>query len=108
MRISDCSSDVCSSDLGMAISKRPEISAAVSETLIETGDAKIIASLLENETAQVRPEAMERLADSAAGMEEIREPLRRRRDGGPTIAESLSDPGDTVQPMEEPGGPYPR
>src|SRR3546814_18288928 len=91
---------------GMAISKRPDISAAVSETLIETGDAKIIASLLETETAQVRPEALARLADSAAGMGDIRAPLTPRRAGGPTVADRLSATADNVQHTESPGCPH--
>jgi len=61
-----------------AISRRWEVSTEVSDAIIDTDEEPAIVSLLRNESAQIREEALDRLIETAASRPGLHEPLVRR------------------------------
>ena len=72
-----------------AITKRPEVSLSVTETLVGTGNDEVIQSLLKNEAAEIMPATMMRLVDQSLETESFREVLLRRRDMKPELARRM-------------------
>jgi uncharacterized protein (DUF2336 family) len=70
----------------LAISTRRQISADVSDAIVATGDADVIALLLRNEDADLSRQAMAYLVAEAERVDGYQEPLLRRRDLPPDLA----------------------
>ena len=73
-----------------AISGRVGLGADVSDALIETDNVSAIASLLSNDSAQIREETLDRLVDGAADVEEWHAPLISRPSLSAKAATTLS------------------
>ena len=63
-----------------AISKRSGVSNTVSDAIFHTGDAAAVASLLGNESAQIREETLDAIISTAPEHNSWHEPLVRRSD----------------------------
>lgn len=74
----------------IAITKRADLSPAVSNQLAETGDPVVIRSLLENEGAAIGAETYARLVDWSQSMTDIQTPLAMRADLPPALAERMA------------------
>lgn len=74
----DIVSDRPSSAALVAISRRGRVAADVSDAISATDDSGAIAALLNNPSAQIREETLDRLIDRAEGRCEWHEPLVRR------------------------------
>ena len=61
-----------------AISRRANIGEKITDAIIETDDHDAIASLLDNESAQIREETLDRLVEQAPGVEIWHKPLVKR------------------------------
>lgn len=61
-----------------AISRRRNVSAPVSDAVVDSRDRKAVAVLLGNDSAQIREETLDRLIDEAEDVEIWHEPLVRR------------------------------
>ena len=61
-----------------AIARRAELSAEVSDHVVATFDAAAVATLLANESAQIREETLDQIIDSAIEVESWHEPLVMR------------------------------
>ncbi|MDP6708860.1 MAG: DUF2336 domain-containing protein [Alphaproteobacteria bacterium] len=61
-----------------AIARRANLSEAVTDDVVATFDAAAVATLLANESAQIREETLDTIIDSAAEMEAWHEPLVMR------------------------------
>ena len=72
-----------------AITKRAEVSAAVSEALISTGNEDVVCALLKNDAAEIMPETLERLADQSLETEAYCTPLLRRSELKPELAQRM-------------------
>lgn len=73
-----------------AISGRTGLGVDVSDALIETDNVPAIASLLSNDSAQIREETLDRLVDGAADVEEWHGPLVSRPSLSAKAAATLS------------------
>jgi uncharacterized protein (DUF2336 family) len=67
-----------SQDHMLAVTKRPEISEAVSGALVAHGEDGVVASLLQNEGARIDRPTYEKVADRAGNSAALQEPLIRR------------------------------
>lgn len=73
----------------IAVSRRKQLSGTVSGALIDTHHAKTIASLLDNQTADITREGFERIAEAFPQDQMILESLVGRGDLAPAFAERL-------------------
>jgi len=73
----------------LAITLRNEVSEAVSDALVDTGRAEVIASLLENGGARIADETMARVVEESQAVEALQPPLVRRQDLSPALARRL-------------------
>ena len=62
-----------------AISRRINVGEEVSQAIVGTGNVDAIASLLKNDSAQIREETLDAIVDAAPGHESWHEPLTMRR-----------------------------
>lgn len=73
----------------IAISLRNAIPADVSQALVETGDEKVIVSLLKNDNASISQATFEYLSEESKHMDTFQDPLLRRKDLPPVIAQRM-------------------
>ncbi len=66
-------------DRMMAVSKRKELAAVVSKALVKKGEDKVVASLLQNETAEIDRETFEDIAQRAVKSKELHAPFVKRK-----------------------------
>lgn len=64
----------------LAITKRPDITQAISSVLVKRGDDQVVGGLIGNETAQLSRETMEAVMVRAQTNESLHEPLSGRPD----------------------------
>jgi uncharacterized protein (DUF2336 family) len=64
----------------LAISMRRDLSTAVADALVESGEKDVIRSLLENQDAQISRATMAYLVEQSKAVDEFQEPLVKRRD----------------------------
>ncbi len=68
------------------VARRPRIGSSVVEALLEQSQAPALLALAGNDTAQIRPQSMERLVDASRRMPALRAPLTRH----PKLTAALS------------------
>ncbi|HWA29989.1 MAG TPA: DUF2336 domain-containing protein [Rhizomicrobium sp.] len=68
-----------SSDHMMAVTRRDDIGERVSHALVERGEDRVVASLLQNRTARIAEETYERVAQRAETSKELQAPFVRRQ-----------------------------
>ena len=73
----------------LTICARDALTMTVSDALVETGNADVIAALLNNQHAEIRTATMAYLADQSKTVDAFREPLVRRADLPSHLAEKL-------------------
>ena len=73
----------------LAIAMRHEVSAPVTDALVETGDSGVIEALLRNENAQISEATMAYLVEQARTVDSFQEPLVGRGDLDPELAYKL-------------------
>lgn len=73
----------------LAIAMRHSVSEIVSDALVETGDTDVIKTLLQNENAKFTLATIEYLVEQARRVDSYQEPLVRRKDLGPELAQRL-------------------
>jgi uncharacterized protein (DUF2336 family) len=61
------------------VTKRTDVTEALSAALVNHGDDKVVASLIKNETAKVSDETYDQIVDRAAANFELQEPLVARK-----------------------------
>jgi uncharacterized protein (DUF2336 family) len=61
------------------VTKRTDVTEALSAALVTHGDDKVVASLIKNETAKVSEETFDQIVDRAAANFELQEPLIARK-----------------------------
>jgi len=64
----------------LAISMRRDLSTAVADALVESGEKDVIRTLLENQDAQISRATMAYLVEQSKAVDEFQEPLVKRRD----------------------------
>ena len=64
----------------LAVSMRDSVSAAVSATLVETGEETVIKRLLENHNAEIARDTMEHLVEQSRRLDSLQRPLVHRND----------------------------
>lgn len=69
----------------LAITVRKNLSEAVSDSLVATGDEKVIRSLLRNTDASISRTTMEYLVEQSKRYDSFQEPILRRRDLDPEL-----------------------
>lgn len=72
-----------------AVAKRENVSEVVSGAIIEHGDENAVATLVENETAQIAEKGFQRAVDRFGSSERIQKPMVKRKKLPPTVAERL-------------------
>jgi uncharacterized protein (DUF2336 family) len=73
----------------LTIAMRDKVSEAVSEALVETGNTKVIKTLIENDTAQISEDTIETLVNVSKTEEPLQEPLLNRPDLSPHLAKRM-------------------
>jgi len=73
----------------LAIAMRKEVSEPVSDALVETENVDVIKTLLENVDAKISKGTREYLVEQSKQENSYREPLIRRQDLGPELAEKM-------------------
>lgn len=73
----------------LAIAMRRSISEYVSDALVETGSVDVIKVLLENQDATISEATMEYLAEESQRVDSYQEPLIKRQDLQPELAERM-------------------
>ena len=73
----------------LVIAMRRSLSERVSDALVETGDVDVIKTLLENADAVISEAAMEYLTEESRRVDTYQEPLLRRDDLKPELAERM-------------------
>ncbi len=73
----------------LAIAMRRSLSEHVSDALVETGNVDVIKTLLENADAQISEATMEYLAEESRRVDTYQEPLLKRKDLKPGVAEHM-------------------
>lgn len=68
----------CASGKLRAISRRHGVGEEISDAIVATADRAAITELLDNKSAQIREETLDRLIDEAVGVPEWQRPLVRR------------------------------
>jgi uncharacterized protein (DUF2336 family) len=74
-----------------AVARRPRISAAVSDAIVEAGDSSAIGALLRNQTAQIREATLDALAVQSEEHTDWQEPLVRRPSLPARAAQALAE-----------------
>jgi uncharacterized protein (DUF2336 family) len=73
----------------LAIAMRRSISEHVSDALVETGNVDVIKTLIENADARISDATMEYLAEESRRVDTYQEPLLKREDLKPELAERM-------------------
>ncbi|MCE2509628.1 MAG: DUF2336 domain-containing protein [Alphaproteobacteria bacterium] len=73
----------------LAVAMRKDISETVSDALVETNSVDVIKTLLENVDAKISSSTKEYLVEESQKVNVYREPLIRRPDLGPALAEKM-------------------
>jgi len=73
----------------LTIAMRDKVSEAVSEALVETGNTKVIKTLIENDSAQISDDTIETLVNASKTEEPLQEPLLNRPDLSPRLAKRM-------------------
>ena len=73
----------------LAVSIRESLSEAVSDALVETGNADVIKSLLQNASAAISHATMEYLVEESRRVDAYRNPLIHRHDLDPALAKRM-------------------
>ena len=73
----------------VAISLRKKVHADVSQELVKTGNEKVIISLLHNQNATISQATFEYLAEESKRVDTFQDPLLRREDLPPVIAQRM-------------------
>ena len=73
----------------LAIAMRRDLSTAVAEALVESGEKDVIRTLLENRDAHISRATMAYLVEQSKAVDEFQEPLVRRRDLPPDLARRM-------------------
>ncbi len=74
----------------VAISQRALVGEAVSDAIVDKNDVNAVTHLLQNPSAQIREETLDRIVDQARGMEPWHEPLDNRRGLSSKMTERLA------------------
>jgi len=78
-----------SQDHLLAISGRQQVSAAVSDALVEHGDDRVLVSLVGNQGAELSRAAMDTVVQRSERVEALRAPLADRQDLPPELAHQM-------------------
>ena len=73
----------------MAIAIRKSVSEEVSDTLVQQGHENVVKTLLENPNAEISKSTMAYLVDEAEHVDSFREPILRREDLDPNLAQQM-------------------
>ena len=73
----------------LAVAARKGIGEAVTTALVEAGEEDVIATLLENQDARLRPTVLEYLVDESNRVDRYQSPLVRRADLPPALAKRM-------------------
>lgn len=73
----------------LTIAMRNDVSEAVSDALVETGNSKVIQTLIENETAEISGNTMEYLVNESKTREPYQKSLLDRPDFSPHLAKRM-------------------
>jgi uncharacterized protein (DUF2336 family) len=73
----------------LAIAMRRDLSTAVADALVESGEKDVIRTLLENQDAHISRATMAYLVEQSKAVDEFQEPLVRRRDLPPELAKRM-------------------
>ena len=73
----------------LAIAMRHSVSEYVSDALVETGSVDVVKTLLENKDAKISEATMEYLAEESQRVDSYQEPLIKREDIKPELAERM-------------------
>lgn len=73
----------------MAITIRQSVSEEVSDALVEEGNHKVITQLLANSNAMISQKTMEYLVEESKQVDSFREPILRRKDLDPNLAQRM-------------------
>jgi uncharacterized protein (DUF2336 family) len=73
----------------LAVANRYSVSELVSSTLVSTGRATVIETLLRNENARISQSTMAYLVDESKRVNSFREPILRRSELGPELAKRM-------------------
>ncbi len=73
----------------VAIALRPIVSERVSDALVETGNDKVVTTLLENDGARISETAMEQLVEASRDKQSYLQPLVQRHDLSSRLAKKL-------------------
>ncbi len=73
----------------VAIAMRPHVSEGVSDALVETGNDKVVTTLLENDGARISETTMEQLVEASRHKQSYQQPLVQRQDLPSRLAKKL-------------------
>lgn len=73
----------------LAIAVRRSLSEQVTDALVETGDRDVVKTLLENQDARISEATMAYLAEESHRVDTYQEPLIKRKDLSPALAERI-------------------
>jgi uncharacterized protein (DUF2336 family) len=73
----------------LAIAMRRDLSTAVADALVESGEKDVIRTLLENQDAHISRATMAYLVEQSRSVDEFQEPLVKRRDLPPELARRM-------------------
>src|ERR1700754_3165581 len=73
----------------LAIAMRRDLSTAVADALVESGEKDVIRTLLENQDARISRATMAYLVEQSKAVDEFQEPLVKRRDLPPELARRM-------------------
>lgn len=73
----------------LAIAIRRQVSEAVSDALVESGNEAVISKLLANPSARISEQTMEYLVDESERVDTFQEPILRREDLAPALAQRM-------------------
>ena len=73
----------------LAVAIRQNISEAVSQALIETGDERVVVTLLKNENARISQSTMEYLVEQSKRVDTFQEPILHREELRPELAQKM-------------------
>ena len=76
-------------DHAMAVSRREDVSENLSDALVETGDADVMVSLVENKSASISRATMEKVVDKAESVTALQSPLVARSDLPPEMMNEM-------------------
>jgi uncharacterized protein (DUF2336 family) len=73
----------------LAIAMRRDLSTAVADALVESGEKDVVRTLLENQDAHISRATMAYLVEQSKAVDEFQEPLVKRRDLPPELAKRM-------------------